>query len=453
MAGNDTFVENQISCPYCAEKSILHYPNPNLYRAGRREPDLRVTSYIWFRQECEHLQPHYYAVWQCPHCCYAQLTENIENPKETLKEEYLIAAFDAIPNDKRIVLQELRRLIPEGELNLPGATALHLAAVLVSLLPEEDKRDHHELGRLALRLGWLFREQTEPKKTVSIIEEPPGVLLDSVEQLDGLIREMAQSLGDARRAAEAWADDFGETKGKEENPYAATTAALGDKLAEMRTLLTMLQGAVVRRGVTSIEIVEDLSVPEETYLDKMLTSLKSLWPELPLTENQCLRLAVDAFEFSYNLETTFQSIEQSMIVMRLITNLLFRLGEHERALRFVAVIYKSGTAYKKELQQRIEEGRRAETLRDIDEQRLNRKIGTVNMSILQARESRRQLLDVLIEKHNKIIEKTLSETESKSLAAREQAMRSAGVPDEVVIELKARNILTKGKKKSGFFRG
>jgi hypothetical protein len=432
------FKSKQILCPACGQQAELRYPDPKFYTAAKREADLHVTSYHWTQSGLESIQPHYYAVWQCPACLFADITEKIEVPEGSFKEEYLLEAFRIIPKEKLRILSELRQLVPEAEINHQGAVALHLAGLLTAGLPEEEKIDHYKLGRLALRLGWLFRERcggSEPSQPGS---DNLARLHEGAALLENRVNALSEAVIGAKAATVERSVELGIPIEGGENPYAPVLASFADKIEELSILLIMFQSAAAQDDRGDFRATQSRSDGLPADLDAFLTSIKRLWPEIPLREGLCLRLAVDAFEYCYNHETTFQSIEKSMVILGLIIEMLMRLNQYERALRFIAEIYKSGLNHKQEVQRRIGDSRRSRNLRTHDEQMLYRKIATINMAIRQAGKNRKRIIEVLLEKHNQTIEKITDDHKGKPAHIVARALLKAGVPDAVIQELKAR---------------
>ncbi len=453
MVKRSVFIEKQVGCLVCKRQIPLRYPNPRYYVAATRESDQHVIAYRWAEglQAGEQVPPHYYAVWQCPHCLFADFTESFNRPTGGLKEDHLRAAYLKSAQETRTVLVELRKLVPEGDIDFDGAVALHLAAIKIATLPDKEEIDHNKLGRLSLRLGWLFRERSEGQVEAEESKGALAELQDGVESLGGLMASLSEVLGDVRRCADGRAKELGLMGEGEENPYASISASLGDKLDEMRTLLSMMQSAVLHDRKGELSTVKDLGGGKPTGLDELLMSLRSYWAELPRSEEECLRMAVDALDYSYGHESSLKSIEQGMSVVSLIINLLARIDDHQGALRHVSEVYKSGMNSINDLRWRIREGKKKKILSPHDERMLNRKIGNISVAIRQAGESRRNLLDLLCERHSAAIGETLAQTEGKPLTERMKALKDAGVPEEVISDLRARKVIKDKKKKGGLF--
>lgn len=443
------FITKEIPCPVCQLHSTLRYPDPRYYVAGSRESDLHVTSYRWNYEGCEGIQPQYYAIWQCPVCMFAEMAERVEKPEETSRDETLIEAYVSIPDEKRNVLQSLRKLVPTGELDFNSAVALHISAILVTTLPEEPSIDFDKLGRLSLRLGWLYRERLGKIAEPELEEGSLGKLHEEVARLESQVLSMAEVLSDAERAAVARLEELKIPVDSKANPYSSITASFNEKLDEMKAMLLIVQRALLHDQRGDLEEIVVGDPGKQTDLDELIASLKDQWPELPVNEEQSLRMAVEAYEHCYNNQSEYQSVEQSITVLSLMVDILARIGDYEWAMKWIAEIYNTGMFYKRELRSRIATGKRTHKLRAHEEESIQRKISNIDIAISQAGENRRRMLDLLIEKHDFDIQKVLSETEGKTLAEREKKLEEAGIPQEVISQLKVRKILT--EKKRGLF--
>ena len=437
---DQVFVSRRVVCPACGAEGTMRYPNPEFYTAGKRESDLHVVDYTWSVQGCEGIVPHFYSVWQCPQCLFADLCDKIENPDGSFTEEHLIEAFREIPDDMRSALETLHSLVPEGNLDRDGAIALHLAALLIAHLPPKERIDHGKLGRVALRLAWLYRERGSSSLGDSSGEGPAGLvrLKRSSAKLESRLQALSEAAAEAVRATEARTAELGISETGGDNPYTPIASALSDKLEEVETLMIMLQSAIAQDGFGDFEPRHDHDEEYSSSLKEVMLKLTKFWPEAPQREGICLRLAAEAFEQSYNNQATYQSIEQTLVILGLMVEILIRINRYEQALRIVAEISKSGTEHKQELSRRITDSKRSRNLRAHDERLLNRKIATINSAIERARKNRIRIIEILMEKHSQTIEKVLERTANMKPEMRAKALREAGVPEEAVRKLESR---------------
>jgi len=447
-------IEKQISCPVCRSISFLRYTNPRLYVAASRESDLHVVSYRWAEGIKNATPPHYFAVWQCPHCLFADLKDSIEKPEGGIKREQLLNSYLKSKREKRTVLHKLRGLVPEGEPDFKGAVAIHLAALKIARLPDQQYIDHNKVGRIALRLGWLFREMgAEPVGATGAIGDDENADIQSdIERLQNLLADLGSTIGDLRRKVTAHSpfQQSGETGRRDR--YASLSTSLYDKLEEMRNLTASLHSAVIRERLGSINAAYNPEAKQSLSLKEILLPMRSHWPDLPASEKECLRIAISALDYSYRNETAFSSIEQSTKVVMLIVNLLCRVGDNEAALRYISEVYKSGMRNINELSRRIQEGKSKKSISPHDERMLRRKIANIQFSIRQAGEMRHELLDLLYKQHAATIDRILEGVADKPPQVQEKVLIQAGIPEEMVPDLRSRGVINDPKRQHNFNR-
>lgn len=458
MAVRQIFLSKEVECPSCKSKSNMSYPNPRLYVAASRESDMHVVLYRWAEGAETNALPHYYAVWQCPACMYADFVEVIDNPAGASRTDATVNAFKNIGMDQKLVLASLRKMVPrEGDQTFEGALALHLAALFAAYLPEGEDRNHNKIGRLALRIAWLFREQTGGGQEVVSDSVHLENLKDRSSRLERHLLTARELLGEIKNFATARGAELGfsreEGDDENSNPYFPVISSIADKLEEQQTLVAMIERLLISDAQGSISPATPNASADLSTLSHSLLNIKPKWPALPINEEQALRIAIKAFDFSYNHENYYQSIEQSMSVVSLIVDLFSRIGEHKEALHYVAEIYKSGMNNKQDLQRRIEAGRRNKTISPHDERNISRKIGNINIAIRQAGDTRRRLLEMMLNKDQKTIDKVLAENPEASGAEQTQALEAAGIPEEVIRELRNRGLIKEDKKKGIFGMG
>lgn len=424
-----------IQCPACEKQAPLRTANPHLYMVESRESDRHVTRYRWLREIVTTVVPHYYAVWQCPHCLFADFAERIDKDKPDDQHEDARGHFLDIAIEKRMVLDSLRELVPEGELDLKGAVATHLATLLILTLPTSEKKiDHARVGSIALRLAWLFRERQD---LVSVPELPVtgsqaiSALAQATERLDGLVKDAGEVLRDIQRQGKLRGLELKRAATPEANPYLAVSDLIEVRLATLQAEVTSLQMAVLQDQQGRMAPLKPEIPAGVEGVDKALLAITALWPELPRTERQGLLLALEAFEYAYQFEGGEESVEQAMAQVNLILEILIRLGDLDRALEWTAQISKYASDTATNLQARIGRDRATSNLSAYDETVISRKIAALGLTRQKAGERRRSILELMLERDQETVDRVLAETSQLSPEARSQALTAAGIHDGV----------------------
>lgn len=431
----------------------MKVPNPKLYAAAARDDDQRISKYSWAGGVQTDILPHHYAVFQCPNCLLADLKEKFENPGGAgAKENALFTSLKNAAFEKRLLLRKLHRFVPEGELDAQAAAALHLAALFCALLPgEKETIDHMKLGRLYLRLSWLYKEEKGEDTTEADKGDTAPTLQKIQQALELLQLNLSQvfpgNLGDIEALTSVRTLEL--RIPAEKNPYAKLTASLKEKMGQIQQTMALLQQAVKqdKQG----KLTETVSAGNAESLEQLIPSLLPQWPQLPQTEEDAIKRAVDAFDYSFKFEDTGQTIQQSMAVVNLIIKLLLKLNDLDRALNYIMQIFKTGFRDKQDLQMRLNQGKRDKSMNEADQRNMTRQIGSVNATLSMAAETRRKIVALLYERDKQKIQQILQEKAEASSEEQEQAITSAGLSEELIPWLRENGLIKSDEKKKKWF--
>ncbi len=458
--GNKILFEKSVVCPCCTKTLLLKYPNPRLYVVAKRESDQHVTEYTWLHGIKTDVIPHYYSVWQCPFCLFADFKENVEDFKRSAKNKQLIDSLNGVRQSEKFnILKGLRRLSMKGHTPL-GVLAMHLSAIYMALLPnEKEARNYQKIGRLFLRLAWLYRELM-PKKQVETEKEslPESrdrnvlAIAHSIEQCEHHYQSILEELSRMRKAAAERARAKQIDPGGKQDPYRGLIENISDKLKQFRTCVEMarhttisdLEGKLDFSGGDEIDMVGEIV--------KKLNALIPLWPEMPLNERKAMDMAVQAFDYSFKYEDADRSNEQGLSLMNLILRIYLRMGDLDRGLNYINQIYKMGFRDKQALQNRITQGKQNQSLSAYDEKMIRKKIGNITMTLGRAGESRRQIFDQIYLLRKEKFETLVASHPNASTQQIESLLIRSGVNEEMIPYLKERGIIKEEKKKGLFGR-
>jgi hypothetical protein len=425
-----------IPCPACEQTVPFQVANPRLYTVENRESDRRVTGYRWLRGTITDVVPHYYAIWQCPRCLFADFAERVDKEKPDDRHETARGLFLDISIEKRMVLDGLRELVPKGDLDLQGAFAHHLAALLITTLPITEKKiDHSALGRIALRLAWLYREQQgAPTAVTGSPRSSQAIdhLASATERLDRLVKDAGEVIQEIQQEGKRRGLELKLAETPEANPYLAVGDLLEVRLQTLQSDVTSLQMAVLQDQQGRMAPMPAPAPEDAGELEKGLRELRPLWPDLPLNEREALVMALAAFEYAYQFEAGDESVEQSLAQVNLILDILIRLGDLERALEWTSQISRYASDTADELQGRISKGRASQNLTPYDETVINRKIAALGLTRQKAGERRRDILDLMLERDQEKIDRILAENPQLTGPERTKVLVAAGIHDGVL---------------------
>lgn len=467
MARN-ILIEKNVGCPICKNRFKVRFANPKLYAASGRDDDRRVTGYIWAQGIKTEVVPHYYMVAQCPQCLYADLKENFEDPRHTAKIVKMADARQNLNFKKVMILKKLHRLIPEEEvMSIEAAIAMHLSAIYFALLAgDKEYIDHNKLGRLYLRLSWLHREQSgksgEIPGTGPLESAVPSTIdeLDrSVNALQGDLTRLMEGLGAILGLVDRRSRELDLPKDRKQNPYISGAMSIELKITEMQAFLELLHQAVQqdkmgRLGIGGSPIPDEPAAEdsqEGAGFRQLMKEIAVKWPEMPRTEETCIRRAVDAFEFSFKFEDTGQSIEQSLSGANLLVKLMLRINDLEGALQQIMDVFKRGFRDKQELQMRLSQGKREKKLTPADERYLTKQIGRVTSALTQAGETRKQVLKLMYARDEESIRQILAPLAQAVPEQQVHALKTVGINDELIHFVKEKGLIKEEENKKGWF--
>ncbi len=456
MARN-IFIGKDVICPACKARVRLRYPSPKMYAAAGRDDDQRVTSYSWAGGIQTGVIPHHYAVFQCSNCLLADLKEKFENPEHSAKERIMYETLQKAPFEKRMILRKLRRFVPEEDLDGQGALALHLAAIYAAFLPaKEENIDHLRLGRLYLRLSWLYKEQKGPEEetaaetTAAETDSTPGKLLMVVDQFQQVMRQVfTENLENLQTLTDMRAGEMKLPPGQ--NPYTKIMASVREKTGQMEQAVLQLHQAAARDKEGKLTQAPTAGTTEGMSIEEFLPSLLPQWPDLPRSENDSLKRAVEALDYSAQFEGADQDLQQSLGLTNLIIKLLLKTGDLDRSLNYVLGIFKSGYRDKQGLTMKMNQAKRDKTLTPFEEKSYLKQIGSVSRSLNMAVENRRKIVGLIFERDKEKITAILNQKAEASAEEQAGAITAAGFTVELIPWLRESGLMKVEETKKKWF--
>jgi hypothetical protein len=160
------FIAKDIFCPICLIPTRQARVKRHLYVEQALDIDRRTSGYIWKVKELEHIHPHLYFMWHCPHCRFTASSQIFEDPTsgQTLTLEqtraHYVRATREDPGVERVLSLLSTGVTPGGPWDHQQAIRLHLLAIYVLNLVAKQTAapDYLNLGRYSLRLAWLWRD-------------------------------------------------------------------------------------------------------------------------------------------------------------------------------------------------------------------------------------------------------------------------------------------------------
>lgn len=423
------------------------------YLPEEKESDEHVLSYAWLAEHIPPVHPPYYFLFYCPFCHFTDLKDDFISPANNSFYSRLKDAFlEASLRDKKI-MEFISRHINYDKINYRSAVNLHFLAIFTQMLLPPTSCDSYKLGRLLLRLAWLYRENTPNDHGLLQIPKVDEIqtVADEFEASLTKTRNNWLTLSTAIRERVAELDPQFQEIGAE-NPYRGchNSIALGIEaiLKEMHSLKTLctndLSGALLDKSKTKKEPYYSFDSYEE-YFGK----LKIIWPTAPADEKEAMRVAISQFDRAMMTDERFNDHQKHFSLISLIADLMVRCGDLNGAFLMIRSIHKAASdtrqRFKKELQNK-----------DID-QREQRRIETQLersvTSIAAVNKLRHNLLDQIMNRDREKIDAIIAQNQGAQLAEIEQTLEKNDIIPELVTKLKSEGgpLEALVKKKRGFF--
>lgn len=136
--------ERQVTCPVCSHEFVSMKMHANAPRVDKREPDF-YTTYIGDN-------PMYYAVFVCPNCGYSAFEKDFKEVSQATRE---------------IIFQKVAQQWSRRDYGSVRSTQEALEVYKLALLCYTlTNASQMTLGKIAMRISWLYRELEDPKEKV-----------------------------------------------------------------------------------------------------------------------------------------------------------------------------------------------------------------------------------------------------------------------------------------------
>lgn len=153
-------IDYEGTCPVCGKKVVNKYVRSKSYRVVKAENDHHPVELEWQNPRFNWVQPQHYFVWFCPHCLYADTEDAFRKGSESRSIELIVDRLERAKKDPTEVVNRLGPMVKVDDENIPNYQALnvHLQAAAVHELVQPTRRNYETLGRLYLRISWLYKE-------------------------------------------------------------------------------------------------------------------------------------------------------------------------------------------------------------------------------------------------------------------------------------------------------
>ncbi len=138
----DVLYDTEVTCPVCGEKISVTKTRSKMLRFIKRDPD-NCPYY-------EGINPIFYTAYVCSECGYSALERHFENVTESGKAEVMNKITPKWKKRKFTGRRDVHAAIEVHRLVLLNYTIMHVP--------------FSELGKLCLKIAWLYRYLEDPKE-------------------------------------------------------------------------------------------------------------------------------------------------------------------------------------------------------------------------------------------------------------------------------------------------
>ena len=152
------FVEKETPCPVCGIKYPQTFFRQHLFAPLKMDTDKHVTEYQWLSDDVLRVHPPYYFLYSCPHCSFTDLTNDYLHPDDNMFNHDIISAYRNLKPKQHDIVDFLGSHLWYDNIDHPSALNLHFLALFIQLQTKRELQDTHKIGRILLRIAWLYRE-------------------------------------------------------------------------------------------------------------------------------------------------------------------------------------------------------------------------------------------------------------------------------------------------------
>jgi len=127
-----------------------------------------------------------------------------------------------------------------------------------------------------------------------------------------------------------------------------------------------------------------------------LAKLGKLWPEVPQTEEECLKTAAAAFEKAYQNHPKYADIVHATDLMILIADIYLRAGDMGQAMRSLNNVMQTGQKFRQQMGESMRREKEAGQLSMARKAQLDAQVNRVNVLMEKAGDMRQEIIKVRI---------------------------------------------------------
>jgi uncharacterized protein (DUF2225 family) len=359
MAKDSPFLLFKVECPICKTINEFEMIRVGAYSEEGRDTDFCPKNIEWRSPRYQAYNPLAFFTATCSNCYY---TREFTNSFKDWKNDNSFRAYRL----KQVKNKHLEQLSTADSVVKMMGDAIDLhghpneSAILKLLLAiyDEHLADHAnklDLGRLYLRIGWVFRGMTtgeDPRQQhlhglMYELDNKYGMLSQTVSAAEtetGTFAEYIKShfasdqiAAELRSRMLAFEDRYSEL-------ITGLNSCLGNaqaKLSEVNDLIGEYRAAIVGGGDGSTT----REFGDYPSFEALLLSVKKSWPQVVTNEREALEFAIENYKAAFVSGRDISPGPQQIQASYLIAELSRRVGDHDEAKQYFNSTIKNGQEF------------------------------------------------------------------------------------------------------------
>jgi hypothetical protein len=304
----------------------------NQYRVEEREADQHPLTISWNNPEYSDLKPQYYVLYHCPYCLFTDFEDTFLKPSSVRNFNNLKKLFITPDPVKSKLLSIFKSKISFENMNFQSALFLHLLSIYIyELETRKVFKDIKKIGRLYHRTAWLFREEAaRTKKTDSNVLQQD--ILDNIDVVKSSFHAFTKKFQPLNENLKKRVIELDISFDSPANPYLKLVNDFYSYAEQLHKTISGIQLAID----ADKEQIEKSGLLN--YKDN-LALLAEHWAAVPMTEKDCLEIAIECYEAQYQTLDSGESLGMQISLMNLMVELCIRINKYSKALEYLISLY------------------------------------------------------------------------------------------------------------------
>lgn len=355
------FIEREAACPVCGKTTTHLFLRDRTFVVEQRENDGFISHYHWIKAEYNRYDLYSFFFWHCPHCKFTEERKFFLKKKSDLhyKQKALINIYKKTAASD-MVISHLTKYVKYPYMDNFSNLSLHLLAVYIQQLPKPHERDLVKIAKYLHRTSWVFRLDSlkshredrsalfgEYMKLYEMVQANYMNALASLEEMQQWLEKQFEL--EKQQNSPLWSDQENTIK----HLYSTMTGHMDDILLRLKEYYDLgirfkKQAAAQDPDSTSSPFHE-----YESYLDYLL-AIKEYWPDIPIDEQLAIRSTIKAYQDIYQGKLYEDQKLKLFHILKTISYLYEKLGDHEKALNTAQILYNKARAFRSAASRRLQ---------------------------------------------------------------------------------------------------